>query len=185
VNDNKMMLKITSDTRNRDYWIKGVGNNGITFSAKIFDEGSELGIDNGRISKLDIRVDNKTIVNFDRGWDVGPKSPEQKVIYTAIVSKLNQLSPAHKLESAVHQTMLEKLEAAKEKASMREFEVTITETLQMTITVDAKDQCEAEIIVEERWNDSEFILDAEHFKGAKFEAVAVKREVGARDGDER
>jgi len=70
----------------------------------------------------------------------------------------------------------DKLEAAKEKAALREFDVTITETLQMTVTVMAADQCEAEEMVEAAWNNSDYILDADHFVGADFDAAPVKRE---------
>ena len=81
--------------------------------------------------------------------------------------------------------LLDKLDVAKDKAAMREFEVTITETLQMKVTVMAKDQCEAEEMVEGRWNDSEFILDANHFQGAKFDAIPIKRELATRGEEER
>ncbi|MCL2587830.1 MAG: DpnD/PcfM family protein [Oscillospiraceae bacterium] len=79
---------------------------------------------------------------------------------------------------------MDKLDAAKEKSALREFEVTITETLRMTVTVTARDQCEAEEIVSENWNNGEYILDADHFVNADFEAAPVKRESPAR-GTER
>ena len=37
---------------------------------KQFDEGSDFGINGGRISKLSINDGNKTIVNYDREWDI-------------------------------------------------------------------------------------------------------------------
>ena len=62
--------------------------NGIKFlySAKVFDVGSEFGINNGRISKLqvvkDIREDSwnwdNTIINYDRGWDIRPRTETEK-----------------------------------------------------------------------------------------------------------
>jgi hypothetical protein len=73
-------------------------------------------------------------------------------------------------------TLHEKLEAAKEKAALREFEVTITETLQMTVTVEAASRAEAEEIAEANWNNSEYILDADNFTGATFDAAPVKHE---------
>lgn len=39
---------------------------------KCFDEGSVYGIDEGRISKLMIKIDGQTVVNYDRGWDIEP-----------------------------------------------------------------------------------------------------------------
>ena len=74
-------------------------------------------------------------------------------------------------------SLAEKLGAAKEKAAMREFEVTITETLEKTVTVTAKNRSEAEQMVHDAWDDSEYILDADHFAGVTFEAVPVKPEL--------
>ena len=65
---------------------------------------------------------------------------------------------------------IKKLEAAKEKAALTEFEVTITETSKMTVTIEAKTREEAEKIVSDNWHNDEYLIDAEHFKGATFEA---------------
>ena len=40
--------------------------------AKVYDEGSDYGIDDGRISKLLIEIDGIKVVNYDRGWDIKP-----------------------------------------------------------------------------------------------------------------
>ena len=53
---------------------------------------------------------------------------------------------------------------------MKEYKVTITETLKMNVFVEAESRLEAEQIVSDRWNNSEYILDAENFVGADFEA---------------
>ena len=58
---------------------------------------------------------------------------------------------------------------------MKTYEVTITETLQKTVEVEANSREEAERQVEQRWNDSEYILDAEAFKGVDFSARANER----------
>lgn len=58
---------------------------------------------------------------------------------------------------------------------MKTYEVTITETLQMTVEVEAKNREEAERLVEQRWDDSEYILDAESFKGVDFSARVNER----------
>lgn len=57
---------------------------------------------------------------------------------------------------------------------MKEFEVEITETLQKTVTIHAKSRAEAEAIVEEKWNQGEFILDSENFMGANFSTISEK-----------
>lgn len=51
---------------------------------------------------------------------------------------------------------------------MKEFEVTITETLQKKLTVEATSRLEAEQMVEDMWNAGEVVLDADHFVGADF-----------------
>ena len=61
---------------------------------------------------------------------------------------------------------------------MKTYKVTITETLQMTVEVEASSRYEAERFVEKQWNDSEHILDADHFTGVKFTAEPPQRERG-------
>ena len=82
--------------------------------------------------------------------------------------------------------LMGKLDAAKEKTAFIEFEVTITETLEKTVTVMAKSQSEAEDIAEREWKDQAHILDADHFKGVGFNAApAGKEQKLSRGGGER
>lgn len=60
---------------------------------------------------------------------------------------------------------------------MKEFDVTITETLKMIVTVEADSQLEAEPLVSDRWKNSEYILDAENFTGADFKAKRRSRDL--------
>lgn len=48
---------------------------------------------------------------------------------------------------------------------MKPYEVTITETLQKTVEVEANSREEAERQVEGNWNNSEYIFDADSFVG--------------------
>ena len=73
-------------------------------------------------------------------------------------------------------SMLAELEANKHKLALKTFEVTITETLQKTITVEALDICDAEEQAEAEWNDELHVLDSSDFIGASFEAKEVSRE---------
>ena len=59
-----------------------------TFYIKHYEEGSEYGINNGRISKLEIRKGNQILANYDRGWD---KKVEREAIpaFKEILSKYN------------------------------------------------------------------------------------------------
>ena len=70
----------------------------------------------------------------------------------------------------------DKLNEAKEKAELQEFEVTITETLQHTVIVTAKDRKEAEDIANNNWCNSDPVLDADNFVEVDFEARPVKSE---------
>lgn len=58
---------------------------------------------------------------------------------------------------------------------MKTYEVTITETLQKTVEVEADSREKAEKQVEQKWNDSEYILDADSFVGVDFSARTNER----------
>ena len=47
----------------------------------------------------------------------------------------------------------------------------------MTVTVEADSQLEAEQLVSDRWNNSEYILDAGNFTGADFKAKRRGRDL--------
>jgi hypothetical protein len=57
---------------------------------------------------------------------------------------------------------------------MKEFDVTITERLQKTVTVQAETLYEAEELVNERWNSGEYVLDADNFVDMNLETVAQR-----------
>jgi len=54
---------------------------------------------------------------------------------------------------------------------LKEYEVEITETLQMTVTVEANSAAEAERLVKAAYDNSEYILDADHFMGADIRTI--------------
>ena len=60
-------IKINKGTESKiaHYWVKA------------YEEGSEFGIDGGRISKLQIRINGQTVVNYDRGWDIEPDENDE------------------------------------------------------------------------------------------------------------
>ena len=56
--------------------------------AKVYDEGSELyGINEGRISKLEIRKDGKCLYNYDRGLDFDNLDASGRTVYEIILQK--------------------------------------------------------------------------------------------------
>ena len=81
-----MKAKFT-EFNNKDAWVEGkVGC--YEFSAKLFDEGSEFGINEGRVSKLTISNKNcDCIVNYNRGWDIKPKAKDEEY-YNAVMELL-------------------------------------------------------------------------------------------------
>lgn len=57
---------------------------------KHYEEGSRFGIDGGRISKLQIKdMNDKTVVNYDRGWDIRPETAEQAAAVETILKGWN------------------------------------------------------------------------------------------------
>lgn len=63
---------------------------------------------------------------------------------------------------------------------MKEYDVTITETLEMTVAVEAESREEAQQIASDNWKNGDYILDANHFTGVEFKAKRYSR-----DRDER
>lgn len=53
---------------------------------------------------------------------------------------------------------------------MKEFEVTITETLQKTVNIEAETKEEAKQLVEDMWKDGDIILDADNFADVEYAA---------------
>lgn len=54
-------------------WKEGViliNHRGYHYWVKQYDEGSQYGIDGGRISKLTIKRNGEIVCNYDRGWDM-------------------------------------------------------------------------------------------------------------------
>ena len=51
---------------------------------------------------------------------------------------------------------------------MSKYQVQIKEVLAMTVTVEAESAAQARSIVEKRWKDSDYILDASNFADVKF-----------------
>lgn len=54
----------------------------------------------------------------------------------------------------------------------KRFDITITETLQMTLEVEAMDKMQAEQIAANAWRNCEYVLTADNFAGVEFTAVA-------------
>ena len=51
-----------------------VGKKVVEFWAKHYEEGSDFGINGGKISKLTVKYKGETLLNYDRGWDKKPET---------------------------------------------------------------------------------------------------------------
>lgn len=78
-----------------DGWVDGTID-AFRFQAKVFNEGSVYGINEGRVSKLCIWNAahpqlSQSIVNYDRGWDIRPSFPADRRMMKALVAYLEKL----------------------------------------------------------------------------------------------
>ena len=73
-------------------WSKGnveIDGTKIEYWVKQFEEGSEFGIDGGKISKLECRIDGEMILHYERGWDKKPATKLAKKAYAAMLKMYN------------------------------------------------------------------------------------------------
>jgi len=57
---------------------------------------------------------------------------------------------------------------------MKTYDVRIRETLEIVVTVEAESMAQAKQIAEAGYRNSDYILDASHYKGVAFEALYPK-----------
>jgi hypothetical protein len=75
-------------------WVKGEIFNGqynqFKYEAQVFDEGSMHGIEEGKVSKLEVKAFNpysgwyNVIANYDRGWDIYPDDKYEDVVMSLV-----------------------------------------------------------------------------------------------------
>ncbi len=56
---------------------------------KVYEEGSEFGIEGGKISKLMLKQDGAIVCNYDRGWDIKPTDPETQLALELLLQSDN------------------------------------------------------------------------------------------------
>lgn len=59
------------------------------FWMKRYDNGSEWGIDGGRISKLEIKRGDEIICRYDRGWDIQPADENAQLAVESLIDANN------------------------------------------------------------------------------------------------
>lgn len=73
-------------------WREGtleIGASVFTYCIKVYGEGSDYGIDEGKISKLMLKRDGRVVCNYDRGWDIRPRDPETKQALASLKKTYN------------------------------------------------------------------------------------------------
>lgn len=71
-------------------WTRGIiGINGHRFKyeAKVYDNPSEYGLFNGRVSKLCITENGKILFNYDRGLDIDSDDEDVNIAIQIILDK--------------------------------------------------------------------------------------------------
>ena len=71
-------------------WIKGTIDH-FRFKAKVFDEDSKFGINEGRVSKLTVWDISGEIINYDRGWDKIPANDNYQEMLEDLLEYLEAL----------------------------------------------------------------------------------------------
>ena len=65
------------------------GYTAVQYWCKHFDEPSGYGIEEGRISKLELRQDGRTVYNYDRGLDMPPQTKEAEAALAILMKEYN------------------------------------------------------------------------------------------------
>ena len=61
----------------------------VNYVVKVYDEPSKLGINNGKISKLQLKQDGEVVANYDRGWDIRPTTKEAEIALCILLNQHN------------------------------------------------------------------------------------------------
>lgn len=59
----------------------------VHYTAKVYDEPSDFGINGGRISKLTLKQDGKFVYNYDRGLDLDCQTEEAEVALAILLKE--------------------------------------------------------------------------------------------------
>ena len=80
-------------TEDKAMWNKGsikIENQTFTYSAKVYGEPSEdYGIEGGKVSKLEIRLEDTPVARYERGWDIEPETENAQLALLAILHNFN------------------------------------------------------------------------------------------------
>lgn len=61
----------------------------VSYWVKHYENESQFGIDNGRISKLTLVQGSKVVYNYDRGEDIEPQTSEAEMALAILLKEYN------------------------------------------------------------------------------------------------
>ena len=61
----------------------------VHYVVKVYDEPSKFGINNGKISKLQLKQNGEIVANYDRGWDIHPATKEAEIALCILLNQHN------------------------------------------------------------------------------------------------
>lgn len=74
-------------------WEKGsllIDGTIVKYCVKHYDEPSETyGLEGGKISKMELRINGRVTLNYDRAWDIEPEDEITQVAYMVLLKKYN------------------------------------------------------------------------------------------------
>lgn len=68
---------------------KDGGYKAVRYWLKVYETGSQHGINGGKISKLMLKLDGEIIANYDRGWDIEPATEEANLALCILLNEHN------------------------------------------------------------------------------------------------
>ncbi len=61
----------------------------VHYWVKAYEEGSQYGIDGGRISKATLKISGEVVYNYDRGLDVPPQNEAAEMALAILMHEYN------------------------------------------------------------------------------------------------
>ena len=61
----------------------------VRYQVKSYEEGSEFGINGGRISKLWLEINGKEVASYCRGWDLRPTCEAAEYVLAILMKDYN------------------------------------------------------------------------------------------------
>lgn len=91
--ENRSFEPYNATAKTNGAWTQGsllVNGKVLKYWIKHFDEPSQYGISNGRVSKLEIRLDGEAVTcSYDRGWNKRVEDEESRIALDYLLRRYN------------------------------------------------------------------------------------------------